>query len=389
MSDFFEEDSQDTVVKKPVSRRKPMTPAKRRQRKIRKIKRIIGRTLACILGTVLMIIIGLYFSMLVICKGPSPSAKNMFVSTVLETGALKFLANVYFSKDEILEITNNNKMGKLEGDVNKDLIDINDQSKKAKYKDNFDENGVEIERVVGRTFVGQMMKVKDPSKVSVATIYPWSTWSKEKNGYTLDKLVQSAGAIGGVNGGMYQSAGNWGGMPMGVVVSDGQLLWNEPAAGDVLIGFNTDNILIVKEVGDMSEEDVKKLVVDDKIRDAVTFKDIDDGDDNHFAKLILNGESISVQGSGSGANPRTAIGQRDDGTVLIFVCDGRAHEGHAGATADDLVRIMEEYGAVNAANIDGGSSTSMYYKDEFLVTSCTLYFESTSWNLPDGFVVKK
>ena len=31
---------------------------------------------------------------------------------------------------------------------------------------------------------------------------------------------------------------------------------------------------------------------------------------------------------------------------------------HLGATASDLIEIMAEYGAVNAANIDGGSSSS-------------------------------
>lgn len=49
--------------------------------------------------------IALYSMLWIFCHGPSKSARNLFVSTILETGALKFLAGWYFDKDEILEIT--------------------------------------------------------------------------------------------------------------------------------------------------------------------------------------------------------------------------------------------------------------------------------------------
>ena len=88
-------------------------------------------------------------------------------------------------------------------------------------------------------------------------------------------------------------------------------------------------------------------------------------------------------------NPRTAIGQREDGTVLLLVTDGRGISGHLGATASDLIDVMSKNGAVNAANIDGGSSSSMYYKGEYLMTSVTLYYSNSSWRLPDAFIITK
>lgn len=45
------------------------------------------------------------FHVMDILPWPLKSARNLFVSTILETGALKFLAGWYFDKDEILEIT--------------------------------------------------------------------------------------------------------------------------------------------------------------------------------------------------------------------------------------------------------------------------------------------
>ena len=94
-----------------------------------------------------------------------------------------------------------------------------------------------------------------------------------------------------------------------------------------------------------------------------------------------------MRGQGSGLNPRTAIGQRADGAVLMFVTDGRGKSGHLGASSGDLISVMQEFGAVNAANLDGGSSSCMYYNGEYLMTSVTFYYANSSWKLPAGFVV--
>ncbi|MBR5943648.1 MAG: phosphodiester glycosidase family protein, partial [Lachnospiraceae bacterium] len=71
------------------------------------------------------------------------------------------------------------------------------------------------------------------------------------------------------------------------------------------------------------------------------------------------------------------------------VCDGRGASGHLGATAADVIGIMQDYGAVNAANLDGGSSSSMYYNGQYEMTSVTLYYSTSSWRLPTAFVVTK
>ena len=87
--------------------------------------------------------------------------------------------------------------------------------------------------------------------------------------------------------------------------------------------------------------------------------------------------------------PRTAIGQRADGSVLLLVTDGRGASGHLGATAADLLNIMLEYEAVNAANLDGGSSSAMYYEDHYEMNSVTLVYSTNSWNLPTTVVVER
>ena len=132
-----------------------------------------------------------------------------------------------------------------------------------------------------------------------------------------------------------------------------------------------NNLLRIISLDGMNKAKVEELIKTEKIRDAVAFQEESSDKNNHFVKLIINGEKRELNGMGSGANPRTAIGQRKDGSVLILVTDGRGKNGHLGATASDIIDIMAEYGAVNAANLDGGSSSSLYYNHEYLMTSVT------------------
>lgn len=376
-----------------VKRKKKNLP--KEPKKQNKILTIVGRVGIVLGTTILALVIGLYAMLWICCHGPSEKARDLFVGTFLETGALKFIPGLYFSDEEIEKITNNNSREHLDAEVDTDLIQIPTDDEdgegddtQSEYNDNFDENGVQIIPINGLTYSGKLMIIKDPSKVSVATIYPWSDWNKSKYGVTLDVLVQNAGAIAGINGGEYESSGNWGGRPKGLVVSGGEIQYSAIQHGDVMIGFNEDNILVIKDLTGMSNEQVAAMVAEERIRDAVSFKDVEGGDDNHFTKLIINGEAIQFTGNGSGANPRTAIGQRADGAVLMLVTDGRGHNGHVGATAADLISIMQEYGAVNAANLDGGSSSAMYYNGVWEMNSVTLYYATSSWKLPTGFVVK-
>ena len=361
---------------------------KKKAKKENKPLKICLRVCLCILTFVAVTFAGAYFTLWTICHGPSKTARDLFVSTILETGQMKFLASWYFSEDEILAITDRNGMGKTEEDVNPDLIEIPTVDENNENPE-FDIDGIELVEISGRSFFAKMLIINDPSRVKLSTIYPWSDFNKSKYGETLEQLVQRGDYAAGINGGEYYSEGNWGGIPKGLVVCDGVIQYNAPQAGDVMVGFTQNNILMIADIGNMSVEQAEQFVADNQIRDAVSFKDIDDGDNNHFTKLIINGTSREISGSGSGANPRTVIGQRADGAVLMLVTDGRGAAGHLGATAQDLISIMQEYGAVNAANLDGGSSSAMYYNGTYEMTSVTLYYSTSSWRLPTAFVVEK
>ena len=348
----------------------------------KKIGGFILKAMAFLLTGVLALVVTLLLTLSMLCSDSYPSVQRTFVTTILETGQLKFLASWFLSSEEIQAIVNQNSMQEFNNAVNTDLIDSGSFGENISNEEIPD---IEIVEVAKSTYTGTMMIVKDPSRVSLATIYPWKA-----QGVTLDQLVTDNDAIAGINGGLYDSSNNSGGRPYGVIVSNGEIQHNKPQEypGLVLVGFTEDHILQIVDVSDMNSQDVEKLVEEMKIRDAVTFQEEASDANNHFVQLIINNETREVNGMGSGLNPRTAIGQKADGSVLMFVTDGRGKSGHLGASSLDLIEVMQEFGAVNAANLDGGSSSCMYYDGEYLMSSVTFYYDNSSWKLPAGFIVK-
>lgn len=340
------------------------------------------RTLLVIATILIWAVAVLYLSIRIITHGPSTEGRNIFVTTMLETGQMKWVVSLFLTPEEISEIVNSNSMVAMEQDSDASLINVAAEGD----KETEEVPAIQVDKVGGDNFSGTMMIIKDPSRVFVGTTYPWGDLGTE-----LDKLVEKYGAVAGTNGGLYESSGNSGGYPHGPVVSRGEIqnMAQLNLEGLVLIGLSEDNILHVIDIAGKGEAEIREIIEKERIRDAVSFQEEFSDANNHFVKLIINGEKRELNGMGSGANPRTAIGQTADGKILLFVTDGRGANGHLGATASDLIEVFEQYGAVNAANLDGGSSSAMYYNGEYLRTSVTLYYSTSSWRIPTSFLVSE
>ena len=59
-----------------------------------------------------------------------------------------------------------------------------------------------------------------------------------------------------------------------------------------------------------------------------------------------------------GRAPRTGVGIKADGTVLLMVVDGRSRYS-AGMSLNEFARYLKRFGAVSAVNLDGGGSSEM------------------------------
>ena len=227
-----------------------------------------------------------------------------------------------------------------------------------------DGDGIIIDQVVKKLCTGYMMIVQDPSRVFVG-----KPDSFGGSGLSVENMCKKYDAIGGINGGGYfdDGGGGSGGIPTGLTVSEG-VFYNENAESGIFIGFDQEGILHVGNMDTATAHDVG-------IRDGVTF--------SLGPILVANGMPVDAVGITTGMNPRTAIGQRADGAVLMLVIDGRQAQS-AGATYADLTEIMLDYGAINACNLDGGSSTAMWFDGDY-VNNCS----TNPRNLPTCFLVRR
>ncbi len=345
----------------------------------------IRRTLSVVGITLLALLIAVYGTGLILTRGPSSEAKKLFVLSMLETSAAKWVPSLFLSDAEIAEITGESTATPDEGyTVDPDLIQIPSDNSKDDNNESFESDivlsegdngdvndGIEIIDIVGSTYKGKLMIVKDPSRVFVATL---DAYGHEYSGITLKKFINKFDAVAGINaGGFYdpQGTGN-GGIPDGLVISDGKVMWGGMnQTHPCVIGFDKNNIL---QVGSFTgAEALEKGIVS-----ATSFA--------RGPILVINGTPVNAtKNLGGGLNPRTAIGQRADGAILLLVIDGRQLQSF-GATYDDLADIMVEYGAVNAANLDGGSSTRMYYQGELINEGASLVGER---GLPNCILVRK
>lgn len=324
------------------------------------IGKIFARLLAIVGVILLAAVIMLVGVSYIFCKGPSPLASDLFVVTMMETSALKFVPAIFFSDEEIDAIIARNSTVETFEVTDESLIEIPTAEEIAADPER---EPLEIIDISASTYKGKLMIVRDPSRI-VLGVPP--VLGAEGEGVQISQMVESEGGIAGINaGGFIDEAGMGnGGEPLGIVIKDGKLLYN--GGSSVVIGFDTDNKLIV---GYMSAQDA----LDKKIRDACSFGPV----------FIVNGKRAESIGSGGGLNPRTCIGQTADGSVLLLTIDGRQATS-IGATYEDCINILEEYGAVNAANLDGGSSTVMYYNGEVINVSASVYGPR---KLPTAFVV--
>lgn len=321
-------------------------------------KSICGKA-AAVAGITLLAVAAAFFgATAVVSFGPSAHARGLFVTTVMETSAAKFLAQMYFSDEEIAAIRQQNAVIEVDLQTDDTALEVVPADPQTPE--------LVIEDVVGATFKGKMMLVKNPKRVFVGTLPQYDG----ADGKTLDELVKTHDAVAGINAGGFEDEKGFGngGTPIGYVIHDGELKFGSESTTGTVVGFDGNGKLIV---GGMSAGAALKKGV----REAVTFGPV----------LVANGEGAPVAGTGGGLNPRTAIGQRADGTVLLLVIDGR--QSHSlGASYKDCRDVMLQYGAVNAANLDGGSSTLMIHENEHVNFCASLY---GSRFLPTSFLVKK
>lgn len=317
---------------------------------------ILRRTGLCLLTVVLLLVIGLCLIMNMVFHGPSTAAREMLTMALLEASATKWVPQLFIGNDGVDEIRNGDSNIPPDYEIpntsNKPVIVPGESMDVSNTEFKNYPDGLYIEQIKGGTYNGYVMVIQDPSKVYMAT--STETFSKNIPGLRINKAIAKEGAIAAINAGAFYDNGSAsavvGSVPEGLVIAGGKVVWNAGAAPENgFVGFNQDNVLVVDH--SMTADRAMEL----GIRDGCCFG----------PALIIDGNpNLQAYNNASGVNPRTAIGQRADGAVLFVCVEGR-QAGSLGGTYRDIIDIMTEYGAVNACNLDGGSSTVMMYKDQY------------------------
>ena len=226
-----------------------------------------------------------------------------------------------------------------------------------------------IEHITGSTYEGWMMCVKNSDDITVEVNPYLGTGADAPE---LETYVEKFKAVGGINAGGFMDEGGTGNgsIPQGIVIHNGELLYGNPNVYQSIIGIDKDDKLVC--TGGTGNDALKW-----GMKEAVTFGPVfisnyEDVFDRNYQNLAM-------------LNPRTAIGQASDGTMLLLVLDGRGPSSF-GAKYEDVIDIFRSYDAINAANLDGGNSTAMIYNGEYVNNTVSMY---GSRNLPTVFLVKE
>ena len=336
-------------------------PAKQPKKKKKKkgggfLGRLIRRFFLLVFTVVILAATALYLLMNMVFNGPSPAMQEVFTMSLIEASATKWVPALFIGEERVAEIRTS---------VNQELPqDVSSSTKVVIQKanaisGNTDEwtnypDGIRIERVAGDTYNAHVMIIRDPSTVYMGT--STEKYSTAIPGKRITEMMEATpDAIAAVNAGAFFDDGTAnatvGSYPLGLVVSQGRTAWESGKQPGLegFAGFNNENILVVSKKN-LSKKEAEVL----NIRDGCCFGPV----------LLMDSEvNPEAYNNNSGFNPRTAIGQRADGAVIFVCIDGR-QVASPGGTYADIINIMVEFGAVNACNMDGGSSSVMMYRDE-------------------------
>ncbi|MEG0771264.1 MAG: phosphodiester glycosidase family protein [Clostridia bacterium] len=288
--------------------------------------------------------------------GPIKFVKVSWITSAMTTLSHKWLATAIYSDETIEQIMSENQTIYLNENSDENLINITCDTKK------------DIERIdiIDKDYKGYILKVYNPAKLKLVT-----TSDVEDHAKKLYEYYDAHNAIAAINGsGFSDSSGHSkGGNPAGVIMVDKKITFSQYDSYSDIIGFTKEGKMLL---GSYTKEELLKS----NINSAISFS----------PPLIINGKKTTVLGDGGwGIAPRTAIGQKADGTIILLVIDGRQLSS-LGATIPDLQEVMEEHGAINATTLDGGSSSIMMHEGKNVNYPCT---SRRGRYLPNAIIIEK
>lgn len=313
--------------------------------KIKRKKRILKKTIFFIICDILAI------SGFIIMYGPWDYVRNLYVTTAMKTMEHQYLAKIFYSDETIEKIMNSNYFVSINEDV--DLNDIIiDTSEKTSYKDEYEkelltrDEGNDLYKVLNIKVGGSqayLVAIYDPTKVELIHTKQFNIGTY---GERILTMCDRYGDVVCINGGGFVDEGYGSDIPLGYVIKNNKIIWTPTGYDsntyrDNIIGITNDGKLKLMTNATGNE------ALEAGIKDGMVFGPF----------LIVNGKELEIVGDPWGKSPRVAIAQRKDGVMMFLVIDGKNYID--GASLKDTVDTLKKYGAYNAANLDGGQSSTL------------------------------
>lgn len=322
-------------------------------RKIKKTKsRPKGKKNKILKKTILFILLDICA---IICffimYGPWNYVRNLYVTTAMNTMEHQWLAKIFYSDEKIEKLMNENYFVTINEDANVDDIVI-DTKEKKNYKNEYEKElltrdaGNDLYKIISLkvgTADAHLVAIYEPTKVQLIHTKKFNVGTY---GERVMTMCERYGGVVCINGGGFVDNGMGSDIPVGYVIKDHEIIWtpvgeSENTYRDNIIGMTDDGKL--KLMANATGEEA----INANIKDGMVFGPF----------LIVNGKALEIVGDPWGKSPRMAIAQRKDGVMMFLAIDGKNYID--GASLQDVIDILTLYGAYNAANLDGGQSSTL------------------------------
>ena len=311
--------------------------------------KILGRCVIVLLTVILVAVGGVFAAVNTVAKGPSTTMRDQLVLMAMQASATKWVPGLFLDDATVNAIVEASHVVRTDVTPIDSFTETNKGTIGGKTEEDIKwVDGIYYTTVSGPTYRAYVMLVKDPSRVYVGT-----TDFNSGAGIRIFDIAERENAVAAINAGEYRDDGGSGigDLPIGLTYSKGKEVYSDSYTDRTFIGIDKNNKLVVKE--GITPAEGKEL----DLRDGVCFQ---------TGNVLITNDGTNIfthyEDNNLGTAQRTAIGQRQDGTIIMVVTDGRSASS-IGATHNDIIDVMREFGAVTAGMLDGGSSTMMYYRD--------------------------
>lgn len=323
-------------------------------------RRVFGRVLRIALLVVIQVVIAAFIGVALLRYGPFVTTRNYIIGSAMSTFRHQYIAEWLFTPEEIKQVTQKTSSSASQ---KQDLNAVNPTGTT--------DNSIVLSKI-GDGLQGYALEIKNPLRVHVAC-----TSYIGVRGEFVSTLAQKNNAIAAINGGGFSTGEDTtgtGAIPSDFVFSNGNLLWKDSSVSTNKLpatsGSDPVNVVALNKKG--------VLIVGDYTISQLESMNVSEAVDLHgYKPLVLDGKVQYTNDGGKGIQPRTAIGQKKDGTIVLLVIDGR-QAGTSGARLNQLANLLaNQYQCWTAANLDGGASSAMYYQGNIINKPSAIFGERT------------